>query len=400
MYIPASDIGSAIVTDGGASGVALYSSCKSFNGLHSTFRILEGPNTQKLTIAGVDQGKSANLILKSNDGGASWNPFDLTNSNLPASKDGIAKSVMSIDNENDFLVVLGETGTPAQRVYRTTNGGASFQTVTGLPDNSPTGHRYGPQNAFIERDATLPGVRYFVARGQDLYKSTDRGASWAPTTHPFGLSAWVWGFHADPVRSNNLWAAGDYAGVKFSRDGGQSWSGTAQYFDARYVSSCDGKIAVWGKANGGDNPALLWYSADDGVTWKAQTTAERNFHGVQGITVDRNGRIWVSWNSVTVVTPAGLVTSTESDQASFENSISLYPNPTQGSLSLKIQNEAQGLHTISVYDVAGKKLTTIQASKNGETMEVPLSLSDYPNGVYYIETTNVHSRSFKKVAKY
>ncbi len=304
IYIPASDIGSAIVTDGGASGLATRSSCKFFTNLHGSFRIMEGPDLNNLAIAGVNQGQNKSILMKSSDGGVNWAEFNLSSSGLPASTDGITKAVMSISNANDFLVVLSEVGSPAQRVYRTTNGGSSFTGVSGLPDNSPTGGRYGPQNAFIERDATQANVRYFVARGQNFYKSTDSGANWSATTHPFGLGVWVWGLAADPIRSDNLWAAGDFGGVKVSRDGGSTWTSTAQYLDARYVSSCDGKIAVLGKASG-DTDARLYYSSDDGATFTAQTNSTNNFHGVQGITVDRNGKIWVSWNSCTVVTPAG-----------------------------------------------------------------------------------------------
>ncbi len=345
VYIPASDIGSAIVTDGGASGQATRSSCKFFTSLHGTFRIMEGPDANNLVLAGVNQGGNKNLLMKSSDGGVTW--AESSTGNLPASKDGITKSVMSLSNANDYLVVLSEIESPAQRVYRTTDGGTTFNAVSGLPDNMETGGRYAPQNAFIERDATQDNVRYFVARRKELYKSTNSGASWSPTTHPFGISAWVWGFHADPVRSNNLWAAGDYAGVKVSRDGGQTWTGTAQFFDARYVSSCDGKIAIWGKKDGGSNPVLLWYSADDGVTWTAQSTPTKNFHGVQGITVDRNGKIWVSWNSCTVVTPSGLPTNVAS--TTEVSAVSIYPNPAKTELFISgnlINNSAYEISSI------------------------------------------------------
>ena len=313
MYIPASDIGSAIVTDGGVSGQATLSSHKTFTSLHGTFRILEGPNSTNLVIAGVNQGANSNTLLKSADGGANWTNFSLTGTGLPASTDGITKSVMSLTDANDFLVVLSELGSPVQRVYRTTNGGTNFGTVTGLPDNSPTGGRYGPQNCFIERDATLANVRYFVARGQSFYKSTTSGASWTAATHPFGTGTWVWGLHSDPVRSNNLWAAGDDAGVKVSRDGGVTWTSTATFYKARYVSSCDGKIAIFGSAAGDAQPRL-YYSTNDGATFTALTTSTNNFHGVQGITVDRNGKVWVSWNSVTVVTPV-TITDTQKPTA-------------------------------------------------------------------------------------
>jgi hypothetical protein len=99
-----------------------------------------------------------------------------------------------------------------------------------------------------------------------------------------------------------------YAGIKYSFDGGTTWASTAKYFNARHVGACDGKIAVWGKTDG-ESGNRLWYSGDNGVSWHAQTTFAKNFHGVQGITVDRNGKIWVSWNSATVVTP---VTTTHS----------------------------------------------------------------------------------------
>ena len=320
IYIPGSDIGSAIVTDGGASGQAALSSHKSVTGLHGTFRIMEGPDANNLAIAGVDQILNRNILLKSNNGGLTW--AESGTGNLPASSEGITKSVMSLTSANDFLVVLAENGTPVQRVYRTTNGGTSFQTVIGLPDNSPTGFRYGPQSCFIERDATQANVRYFVGRGQNLHKSADGGSNWTVITHPFGLNIWVWGLHADPVRSNNLWAAGDYGGVKVSRDGGQTWNSTAQYFNARYVSSCDGKIAIWGKKDNDTNPNLLWYSADDGATWTAQSTVAKNFHWVQGLTVDRNGKIWVSWNSCTVVTPVAGSTIADTQAPSVPTGLS------------------------------------------------------------------------------
>lgn len=303
IYIPASDIGSAIVTDGGTSGQATLSTRKSYiDQLHGSFRILEGPNTQNLVLAGVHQGNNANLILKSANGGSTWSELNLSSSGLPTCNEGITKSVMSITDANDFMVVLGEDGSTGQRVYRTTNGGTTFSGVTGLPNNSPTGFRYGPQSCFIERDATLANVRYFVARGQDLYKSTNSGANWSAITHPFGIGVWVWCLATDPIRSNNLWAAGDYAGVKVSRDGGLTWTPTAQNFNARYVSSCDGKVAIFGYKDSDAQPQL-YYSSDDGATFTALTSPTNAFHFVQGITVDRNGKVWVSWNSCTVVTP-------------------------------------------------------------------------------------------------
>jgi photosystem II stability/assembly factor-like uncharacterized protein len=305
VYVPASDIGSAIVTDGGRSGLATYSSCKSYATLHATFRILEGPDTRKLVLAGVDQGPGGNLLLTTSDGGASWNRLNLEGSGLPGSYEGITDSVMSLTDANDYLVVLGNAGNPRNPgMWRTRDGGKRFEPVRGLPREISTGHRYDAQTCFLDRDAVKPDVRYFVARDIAFYRSTDGGTQWKPVAHPYGLKTWIWAMSADPVRSGNLWVATDQGdgGVRYSRNGGTSWKEPRQRFRARHVASCDGKIALFGTAEG-DTLPRIYYSEDDGATFRPLTDSSRNFFGVQGLAVDRRGRVWVSWNSITVITP-------------------------------------------------------------------------------------------------
>lgn len=321
MYVPSADIGSAIITDGGSSGIAAFSSAKSFNFLHGAQKVMEGPDSQNLLIAGVEQSVNRSALIRSTNGGSTWVQLNLAGTGLPESYEGITKSVMSLNNANDFLVVLGRgIDLPSNPgVWRSTNGGASFTPVTGLPSNLVTGARYNSQSCFIDRDATNANLRYFVARDITLYRSTDGGSSWTPAVHPFPNGAsfdWAWAFMADPVRSNNLWAAGQWRGVAVSRDGGLSWNQTAQYFDARFVSSCDGKIAVYGKAQG-DTVNRFYYSTSDGASFTAITDSTKNFDGLQGITVDRTGRIWVSFNSITIITPPAAAISPPSITSSL-----------------------------------------------------------------------------------
>jgi hypothetical protein len=320
-YFPASDIGGVIITDGGASGTAQYTPHRSYKTLMSGFSILEGPNTTNLVYPGLDQGIDQTILLKSNNSGATWTTTNLAGSGLDPSRDGIIKAVMSLNDVNDFLVVLASgtgkegpitPGTINPGVWRTTNGGTTFTKVQDLPHASlNTGHRYDGQVCFIERDATLPDVRYFMSREQPLYKSTNGGTNWFAVAHPFartdapGQAWWAWSFMADPVRSNELWAAGDFAGVKRSTNGGTSWTSTPEYINARWVSANNGRVAVWGKKPG-DSLERIYYSTDSGQTFTALTDSSRNFFGVQGLTVDNIGRIWVSWNSLTVITPPGI----------------------------------------------------------------------------------------------
>jgi len=402
IYVPASDIGSATVTDGGSSGQATLSSHKTYPGLHGTFRVLEGPDTQNLVLAGVDQGANATLILRSANGGSTWNVVNQGGNGLPLSRDGITKSVMSFNDANDFLVVLASgtgqagpiaPGTTNPGVWRTTNGGASFSQVADLPTTGlQTGHRYDPQSCFIERDAALPNTRYFIARDASFYRSTNGGTNWTARTHPFpksdGGAFWAWDLHADPIRGGNLWAAGDFAGVKVSRDGGQTWNPTAQYMNARFVSSCNGKVAVFGKKDGDAQP-LLYYSTDDGATFSALTTAARNFHGVQGITVDRNGKVWVSWNSVTVVTPT-TVTGTQAPLAQAISAVQVYPNPAAG--SFRVTTASAGAQ-IRVTTLTGQVLRTVTASGPVTT----INAGGWQPGLYLVQVQAGTETTTKKL---
>jgi len=399
VYVPGSDIGAVIVTDGGRSGQAALGSYKSYNGLHGCFRVLEGPDTQNLVLAGVDQGANTTVILRSANGGATWAPVSQSGNGLPPSRDGITKAVMSFTDANDFLVVLASgtghagtipPGTINPGVWRTTNGGASFRQVEDLPTTGlNTGHRYDPQSCFIERDAVQANVRYFVSRGTAFYRSTNGGTNWTPRTHPFGLQVWAWDLYADPVRGDNLWAAGDYAGVRVSRDGGQTWTPTAQYMNARLVSSCDGKIAVFGSMAGDAHPRL-YYSADDGATFTALTTPARNFHGVQGLMVDRNGKVWVSWNSVTVVTPVMTVTGTQASTTRTTSSVHVYPNPAAG--RFRVTTATDGA-TITVTTLAGKVLRTVTVNGKVTTIDA----GTWPAGMYLVRVESGTETTVKKV---
>ncbi|HEX8659622.1 MAG TPA: T9SS type A sorting domain-containing protein [Hymenobacter sp.] len=401
VYIPVSDQGSFIVTDGGSSGLAALGSRKTYNHHHNIFRVLEGPNTQNLVLAGVDQSTNTTLILKSGNGGTTWSPVPQAGNGLPLSRDGITKSVMSFTDANDFLVVLasatGQAGTVTPGtinpgVWRTTNGGTSFTQVADLPTTGlKTGHRYDPLNCFIERDAVQADVRYFVARDASFYRSANGGTNWTARTHPFNM-AWVWGLHADPVRGGNLWAAGDYAGVKVSRDGGQSWNATAQYMNARFVSSYDGKIAVFGSM-AGDTQPRLYYSTDDGANFTALTTPARNFHAVQGLAVDRNGKVWVSWNSVTVVTPpAPTLTSAQAPtaQAQASAAVHVYPNPAAGSFSVITGRDGA---RITVTTLEGKAMRTVTATGTVTTIDA----GSWQAGMYLVRIQSGTETTTRKV---
>lgn len=312
-YISASDIGAAVVTDGGFGGQAAYSSNKFVQALHTYHEILASANGQTLIGAGVNQETNSNAIVRSTDGGLTWSQLPLGGAGLPASTEGIVRAAMSPTDPADFIVITGYSensgATNNPGVYRTTNGGVSFVKATGIPDGINTGGRYGP-TCFIEADGVTAGVRYAVFRAANLatarglWLSTDGGSSWTKRSDPFS-GDWTFDFAVDPTQAGRLWAGSDYRGLRTSPDGGLSWSAITGFTKAVAVDAYAGRVAVRGRRSG-DTWDKIYYSADQGVNWQEMTGPNARLAWAGGVAVDpwRAGQIWVTGSrSVTVINP-------------------------------------------------------------------------------------------------
>jgi len=272
----------------------------------SCHEIMSSDDGKILVAAGTDQGASKSIIMRSTDSGANWKELDLTGSGLPADTEGITRSAMTPGSPNDFLVVLAGNGydtTP--RVYRTTDGGQSFSAVGvgTLPNNMNTGSRYHPEQSMLLVDGQNPSTRYLVSRPFSFYRSTDNGQNWTAMTHPFKGAAWIQAFSVDRGLAGKLWALGDWAGIKTSNDGGQSWVDVPGFDNAKYVDAANSRVAMWGKRNG-DEYFKLYYSPDSGATWSEATGVGARYAFTKDIAVDPwvTGKVWVSGISVNVIT--------------------------------------------------------------------------------------------------
>jgi photosystem II stability/assembly factor-like uncharacterized protein len=155
----------------------------------------------------------------SNDDGQIWNPF----ATQITSGSGLA-----------FHPILSSTmymGDMAQGVWRTTNGGTSWQVVNrGLTAMAPN------------RLATVPGRPDIVygaipVNSEGIYKATRGGAKWTflPVS---GVECWGDGCSvlADPFTSNRLYVTDQVDGKIFrSDDGGQTWPQSATIIHAPYA---------------------------------------------------------------------------------------------------------------------------------------------------------------------
>lgn len=308
--LPSSDKGAFVVTDGGA-GEASGSSNRSILKLMTVHDVMSSDDAETLVAAGVDQNTNTSMIVRSTNAGATWAAVDLTSSGLPASSEGVTRSVMAPGNANDYLVLLGHGGSNSNPgMWRTTNGGASFTQATGLPAGMTTGSRYHQENAYLEVDGVNTATRYLAVRPSLFYRSVDHGASWTALAAPFGTD-WVHGMAVDRATAGRVWVVGSYRGVKVSSDGGNTWASITGFTDAMRIDASSGRVVVWGKRTG-DTWFKIYYSPDNGTSWVEKSGVNSRYAFTKDVAVDpwRAGQVWVSGISLNVIdgpatTPAG-----------------------------------------------------------------------------------------------
>ena len=90
---------------------------------------------------------------------------------------------------------------------------------------------------------------------------------------------------------------------------------------------------------------------------------------------------------------------TGSNYIYLENVISLFPNPVKDQLNIVIKTEVMGLHQLKLIDLSGRVLRTIAFDKKQSRVKVPISFSEIPAGIYFIEMSSAEYFSSAKVVK-
>ncbi|WCO02375.1 T9SS type A sorting domain-containing protein [Psychroserpens ponticola] len=79
------------------------------------------------------------------------------------------------------------------------------------------------------------------------------------------------------------------------------------------------------------------------------------------------------------------------DEFGLKNSVSVYPNPTNGQLFI---NSTYKIDDIILYDIQGRKVEGFNVSETNM-----LNISSVSKGVYFLEITSVKGKSTKKIIK-
>ena len=278
----------AVATDGqrvfAATGQRLFRSTASGQSWTPVLPIEDGSGVM-ITVDPRDQNhvyysnSSANQPLRhSLDGGQTWSPVPGANS-LPLD----TRVIRFHPSDPQRLYLAGpqnfSSGTTAQGVYRSTNGGQTWEHVE-------------TQLRALELALSADGTTLYAAAISQLYRSTDGGNTWAPAEN--GLSTqgrFIYGLEAHPTDPNVAWVGMGGAGVYRTADRGATWQPMNDGLPGGYVTDLKVRLA---------NGDVVLYAATR-----------------YGVYVSRSSRPWVplgsdlpdfaQWTNSLAVTPSGRV---------------------------------------------------------------------------------------------
>ena len=213
-------------------------------------------------------------VYKSTDGGYAWHA---ANTGLPNLN---VITTLAIDPSGPIYA-----GTYGAGVFKSTDGGTTWNAVnTGLttvlnPIDVPT----------LEVDALAidtSGNIYASTNEAGVFKSTDRGATWARVNTGLPAYPFVGPLAIDPW-SNTVYAGADVAGGVFkSTDGGATWSAVNTGLNDLGVVRLAIDPTLSNTVYAGTWGAGVFKSTDGGAAWSAVNTGLPDPFFVQGLAID------------------------------------------------------------------------------------------------------------------
>ena len=105
------------------------------------------------------------------------------------------------------------------------------------------------------------------------------------------------------------------------------------------------------------------------------------------------------WAEYTVLTK-NATTNGVKENSEFDNSISLYPNPTNSNVTLEVKTKKVSQLTVDLYDMMGRKLKTLFNGKSDfEKTIITTDVANLPNSLYFYYITVDGVKTLKKFVK-
>jgi len=309
-------------------------------------------------------------IIRTSDGGASWNTVDNTK-----------KDVVSfdfLDSELGFASGgIGDTMT----VYKTIDGGKTWNRIT---------------NGFIvkngwdfEKADFIDSLQGWAATyGGEIYHTTDGGLNWSLQDNTSQANQ-------IPLRdiqfttADSGWAVGGISGTSIllrTTNGGTTWESSTfltnfTSADIREIHMLNSKTGWF--VGGSNGPAYIAKTSDGGVTWIDQTPGDYDPRGFKSVDmVNDSLGFLVGNNGGFYRTNTGGISDVQQDDTGINNQFSLsqnYPNPFNPTTTIKFSIPSDNQVSLKVYNVLGKEVASL--------------LNDYISAGFYTADFNASNLS-------
>lgn len=324
-----------------------------------------------------------NKLLKTTNAGESWDSIQPGN---------IYPWDMSVLNED--TIWLADAGSLVGGVFRTTNGGSSWeQQFSAGADNPEKIYMFNARIGFISPN----NIR--------LYKTTNSGQNWTLlndsgfTDMHFIDSLTGWKNNTTGTR------------MKKTTDGGLNWfaqnipiqSGNLSLSRMRQFSITN-KDTLWGVGGvtwyGGNNyRGIIYHTTNGGINWLYQIpdTSIYYYYLIHSDFVNKqNGWVYLAGmgglnpisgfhtktgGDTTFILPVSQISSQVPKEFELEQN---FPNPFNPSTKLRFKMSGSGVAVIKIFDMQGKEVSIIVNEKlNAGEYEYSFNANNLSSGVYF-----------------
>jgi photosystem II stability/assembly factor-like uncharacterized protein len=371
---------------GGANGVVLKTTNNGFTwrnvgggaiGAEEIYAI----DALDTTTAFVTTSPSASYIFRTTDGGASWDT-------VFTQPGGFINGIDMVDASVGYAV--GDPVGP-WTVLKTTDGGATWSRLATEP--AQAGSEAGWNNSFQVMDQHI----WFGTSNSRVYRSTDGGATWSFATTPFTNSF--------ELHFNNV-----DEGIVVGNGSARTTNGGATWIPME--SPIPGSGNMYGASGSGDRDywvgrgPVVYRSTDRGISWVTSYTggnaiAHLDFWTAPSFGLEPNTRGWTVGGSGSISAFFGAVSGVkEIDGEGIPTAYALeqnYPNPFNPSTKITFSVPSSEQVVLKVYDLLGQEVATLVNERmNPGRYEASFDASKLASGVYFYRLT---AGSFNQVKK-